>query len=156
MAGLLPCCCCCGCVSHQARVLAARDHSGAVELVEGRTAAGSLIIACGTFLPDGVHQMVDIQPGRSCTGRCTRTSVQVLPQQHISHFTVVLVTTWHQLQPEVSASFVSVCGLVPNGAACPALAGADNCHRRVQVWLARTAQAVQVWCDQDCVGACVV
>lgn len=50
----------------QARVLAARDHSGAVPLVEGRTAAGSLIIACGTFLPEGVHQMVDIQPGGCC------------------------------------------------------------------------------------------
>lgn len=47
----------------QARVLAARDHTGAVPLLEGRTAAGSLIIACGTFLPEGVHQMVDIQPG---------------------------------------------------------------------------------------------
>ena len=54
----------------QARVLAARDHSGAVPLLEGRTAAGSLIIACGTFLPEGVHQMVDIQPGvcRNTTG----------------------------------------------------------------------------------------
>lgn len=49
----------------QARVLAARDHSGAVPLLEGRTAAGSLIIACGTFLPEGVHQMVDIQPGKA-------------------------------------------------------------------------------------------
>lgn len=50
--------------SKQARVFAARDHSGAVPLLEGRTAAGSLIIACGTFLPEGVHQMVDIQPGQ--------------------------------------------------------------------------------------------
>jgi hypothetical protein len=50
-------------VGQQARVLAARDHSGAVPLLEGRTAAGSLIIACGTFLPEGVYQMVDIQPG---------------------------------------------------------------------------------------------
>jgi hypothetical protein len=54
----------------QARVLAARDHSGAVPLLEGRTAAGSLIIACGTFLPEGVHQMVDIQPG-GCSNRDT-------------------------------------------------------------------------------------
>jgi hypothetical protein len=44
-------------------VLAARDHSGAVPLMEGRTAAGSLIIACGTFLPEGVTCMSDIKPG---------------------------------------------------------------------------------------------
>jgi hypothetical protein len=31
--------------------------------MEGRTAAGSLIIACGTFLPDGVTCMSDIKPG---------------------------------------------------------------------------------------------
>ncbi|WIA08645.1 hypothetical protein OEZ85_008073 [Tetradesmus obliquus] len=49
--------------SKQARVLAARDHSGAVPLMEGRTAAGSLIIACGTFLPEGVSCMSDIKPG---------------------------------------------------------------------------------------------
>lgn len=57
----------------QARVFAARDHSGAVPLLEGRTAAGSLIIACGTFLPEGVHQMVDIQPGVWC-GEAIRPS----------------------------------------------------------------------------------
>lgn len=58
-------------VVQQARVLAARDHSGAVPLLEGRTAAGSLIIACGTFLPEGVYQMVDIQPGKGgCKGVC--------------------------------------------------------------------------------------
>jgi hypothetical protein len=63
----------CMCVrGQQVRVLAARDHSGAVPLLEGRTAAGSLIIACGTFLPEGVYQMVDIQPGKGL--------IQVAPQ----------------------------------------------------------------------------
>jgi hypothetical protein len=47
----------------QARVLAARDHSGAVPLLEGRTAAGSLLIACGTYLPGGCYQMVEVEPG---------------------------------------------------------------------------------------------
>jgi glutamine phosphoribosylpyrophosphate amidotransferase len=55
--------CLAACVFLQARVLAARDHSGAVPLMEGRTAAGSLIIACGTFLPEGVTCMSDIKPG---------------------------------------------------------------------------------------------
>eukprot|EP00775_Hariotina_reticulata_P010545 gene10545-10705_t len=49
--------------SKQARVFAARDHSGEIPLLEGRTAAGSLIIACGTFMPEGVTQLVDIGPG---------------------------------------------------------------------------------------------
>lgn len=57
-------CCCCAVCWPQARVLAARDPSGAVPLVEGRTAGGSLIIACGTFLPAGVHTMTEIQPGK--------------------------------------------------------------------------------------------
>lgn len=47
----------------QARVLAARDHSGVVPLLEGRTAAGSLIIACGTYLPEGTSQMTEIKAG---------------------------------------------------------------------------------------------
>ena len=47
----------------QARVLAARDHSGVVPLLEGRTAAGSLIIACGTFLPEGTTHMTEIKAG---------------------------------------------------------------------------------------------
>jgi hypothetical protein len=47
----------------QARVLAARDPSGSYGLVEGRTAAGSLLICCGTFLPDGCHDVTKIHPG---------------------------------------------------------------------------------------------
>jgi hypothetical protein len=50
-------------------VLAARDPSGSHGLVEGRTAAGSLLICCGTFLPDGAHDVTKIHPG------CARDTV---------------------------------------------------------------------------------
>ncbi|KAI8474961.1 MAG: hypothetical protein J3K34DRAFT_517811 [Monoraphidium minutum] len=50
--------------SKQARVLAARDPSGSFGLVEGRTPAGSLLICCGTFLPDGAHDVTKIHPGQ--------------------------------------------------------------------------------------------
>ena len=51
--------------SKQARVLAARDPSGEIPLVEGRTPAGSLIIACGTFMPEGAYDIVEIGPGEA-------------------------------------------------------------------------------------------
>lgn len=77
----------------QARVLAARDHSGAVPLVEGRTAAGSLIIACGTFLPEGVHQMVDIQPGGCCLLNNHHTATNPSDQLQLLH---LCWTLWFQ------------------------------------------------------------
>lgn len=51
--------------SKQARVLAARGSCGGVPLVEGRTATGSLIIACGTFMPEGVEDVKEIGAGEA-------------------------------------------------------------------------------------------
>ncbi len=45
-------------------MLAARDPSGEVPLVQARTAGGSLLIACGTYMPEGVHDVEEIHPGR--------------------------------------------------------------------------------------------
>jgi asparagine synthetase B (glutamine-hydrolysing) len=48
---------------HQARVLAARDPSGEVPLVTARTAEGSLLLACGEYMPATMERLEEVQPG---------------------------------------------------------------------------------------------
>lgn len=55
--------CCCLYDCKTMRVLAARDPHGHFPLVEGRTPAGSLIIASGTFMPEGCTEVIEIRPG---------------------------------------------------------------------------------------------
>jgi hypothetical protein len=135
----------------QARVLAARDHSGAVPLLEGRTAAGSLIIACGTFLPEGVHQMVDIQPGKYFNEDAGSACGQSAPwralqcSRHLVMFTLFHFVFFHS----TLIHFVSSHGKARHADMCATVL--THCCRGVQVWLACPAQAVQVRLNQDCV-----
>lgn len=46
------------------KVLAARDPTGAVGLVQGQTKEGALFIASGSVRPEGALNVVDIQPGK--------------------------------------------------------------------------------------------
>lgn len=50
--------------SNTVRVLAARDPTGSVGLVQGQTEGGDLFVASGEVRPAGVKNVVDIQPGR--------------------------------------------------------------------------------------------
>lgn len=47
----------------QVRVLAARDPHGSIQLAQARTSDGSLVIASGRFLPEGCHDLTEIDPG---------------------------------------------------------------------------------------------
>lgn len=50
--------------SDTVRVLAARDPTGSVGLVEGQTEEGDLFVASGAVRPEGVKSVAEIQPGK--------------------------------------------------------------------------------------------